>query len=167
MTDCKTEVAVTRRAADLNVTPTDAEGRPVGTIPSAVMAAASPADVAAPVAEEAAPAAAGPDPELVAAGERAFRACQTCHEVGDGARNKTGPHLNDLFGRTAGTIDGFRYSRQFVAAGAEGLVWTPETLHDFLMKPRDYIKGTRMSFAGYRDEDDIAAVTAYLQTYSE
>ena len=167
MADCKTEVAVTRRAADLNVTPTDAEGRPVGTIPSAVMAAASPADDAAPVAEEAAPAAAGPDPELVAAGERAFRACQTCHEVGDGARNKTGPHLNDLFGRTAGTIDGFRFSRQFVAAGAEGLVWTPETLHDFLMKPRDYIKGTRMSFAGYRDEGDIAAVTAYLQTYSE
>jgi cytochrome c len=64
-------------------------------------------------------------------------------------------------------MEGFRYSRQFVAAGEEGLVWTPETLHDFLMKPRDYIKGTRMSFAGYRDEGDIAAVTAYLQTYSE
>jgi cytochrome c len=64
-------------------------------------------------------------------------------------------------------MEGFRYSRQFVAAGEEGLVWTPETLHDFLMKPRDYIKGTRMSFAGYRDEGDIAAVTAYLQTYSD
>jgi S-disulfanyl-L-cysteine oxidoreductase SoxD len=168
MTDCKAEVTVTRRAADLNVTPTDAEGRPVGTIPSVIVASAAPAG-AQEATVEAVPASAptGPDPELVAQGERAFRACQTCHEVGDGARNKTGPHLNDLFGRTAGALDGFRFSRQFVAAGAEGLVWTPETLHDFLMKPRDYIKGTRMSFAGYRDESDIAAVTAYLQTYAD
>ena len=170
MTDCKTEVAITRKASDLNVTPVNADGDPAGTIPSVVVASAAPAGEAAPVEEaaaEAAPAAAGPDPAVVAAGERAFRACQTCHEVGEGAKNKTGPQLNDLFGRTAGSIEGFRYSRQFVAAGEEGLVWTPETLHDFLMKPRDYIKGTRMSFAGYRDEADIAAVTAYLQTYSE
>jgi cytochrome c len=172
MTDCKAEVTITRKASDLNVTPVNEEGDPAGTIPSVVVASAAPAGTgdAAPVEEaaaEAAPAAAGPDPALVAAGEQAFRACQTCHEVGEGAKNKTGPHLNDLFGRTAGTMEGFRYSRQFVAAGEEGLVWTPETLHDFLMKPRDYIKGTRMSFAGYRDEGDIAAVTAYLQTYSE
>jgi len=172
MTDCKAEVAITRRAADLNVTPTDADGRPAGSLPNIVTASAVPLEAPAtetaaaePAAEPAA--ATGPDPALIAAGEQAFRACQTCHEVGEGARNKTGPHLNDLFGRTAGTIDGFRYSRQFVAAGEEGLVWTPETLHDFLMKPRDYIKGTRMSFAGYRDEGDIAAVSAYLQTYSE
>ena len=174
MTDCKAEVAITRKASDLNVTPTNDAGEPAGTLPNIVVASAAPegrggetAPAEAATAEAAPAAAAGPDPELVAAGERAFRACQTCHEVGEGAKNKTGPHLNGLFGRTAGTIDGFRYSRQFVAAGEEGLVWTPETLHDFLMKPRDYIKGTRMSFAGYRDEGDIAAVTAYLQTYSE
>ena len=172
MADCKEEVTITRKASDLNVTPTNDAGQPAGTLPDNVMAsAASVGEEAAPASAEtveATPAAAaGPDPELVAAGERAFRACQTCHEVGDGARNKTGPHLNDLFGRTAGALDGFRFSRQFVAAGEGGLVWTPETLHDFLVRPRDYIKGTRMSFAGYRDEADIAAVTAYLQTYSE
>lgn len=173
MTDCKAEVEITRKASDLQVTPTNDAGKPVGTIPDILASAGAPAaepaaasteDVAA---AEVTPASTGPDPELVAQGERAFKQCQTCHEVGDGARNKTGPHLNDVFGRTAGTLDGFRYSRQFVAAGEEGLVWTPETLHDFLMKPRDYIKGTRMSFAGYRDESDIAAVTAYLQTYTD
>jgi S-disulfanyl-L-cysteine oxidoreductase SoxD len=173
MTDCKAEVTITRRAADLNVTPTNDAGQPVSTIPdftvaSAGTAAPAPAVAQAEAVPEPTPATApGPDPELVAQGERAFRACQTCHEVGDGARNKTGPHLNDLFGRPAGALEGFRFSRQFVAAGEGGLVWTPETLHDFLMKPRDYIKGTRMSFAGYRDESDIAAVMAYLQTYSE
>ena len=176
MTDCKAEVAITRKASDLNVTPTDAEGRPAGTLPSLVQASAEGMEVTEAAADEAmvegaeaageeAPAA--DDPALVAAGEAAFRQCQTCHEVGEGAKNKTGPHLNALFGRTAGTVDGFRYSKQFVAAGEEGLVWTPETLHDFLMKPRDYIKGTRMSFAGFRDDGDIAAVTAYLQTFSD
>jgi cytochrome c len=177
MTDCKAEVAITRKASDLNVTPTDDQGRPAGTLPSLVQASAAPGDGAATeAAAETAPAeeapatdvaAAAADPALIAAGEQAFRQCQTCHEVGEGAKNKTGPHLNNVFGRTAGTVEGFRYSKQFVAAGEEGLVWTPETLHDFLMKPRDYIKGTRMSFVGYRDEADIAAVTAYLQTYSE
>jgi cytochrome c len=174
MTDCKAEVAITRKASDLNVTPTDEEDRPVGTLPSLVQASAAPGDAAAPgttadvaPADAAPAAAAAADPALIAAGEEAFRQCQTCHEVGEGAKNKTGPHLNGVFGRTAGTVEGFRYSKQFVAAGEEGLVWTPETLHDFLMKPRDYIKGTRMSFAGFREEADIAAVTAYLQTYSE
>jgi S-disulfanyl-L-cysteine oxidoreductase SoxD len=169
MTDCKAEVTVTRRAADLNVTPVNDAGQPVSTIPDFTVSSAAPAPAVAvaEAAPEPTPAAAGPDPELVAQGERAFRACQTCHDVGDGARNKTGPHLNDLFGRTAGSLDGFRFSRQFVAAGEEGLVWTPETLHDFLMKPRDYIKGTRMSFAGFRDDADIDAVTAYLQTFGD
>ena len=168
MTDCKPEAAITRKASDLNVTPTDPDGRPAGSLPNIVTASAAPMEAPEVQTAAAEPAvAAGPDPALVAAGERAFRACQSCHEVGEGARNKTGPHLNDLFGRTAGSIEGFRYSRQFVAAGEEGLVWTAETLHDFLMKPRDYIQGTRMSFAGYRDEGDIAAVTAYLQTHSD
>jgi cytochrome c len=175
MSDCKAEVTITRKASDLNVTPTNEAGEPVGTIPSTIVASAAPvADApteapaeAVPAAEDAAVESASPDPAVVAQGEAAFRQCQTCHEVGEGAKNKTGPQLNDLFGRTAGTVEGFRYSRQFVAAGEEGLVWTPDTLHDFLTKPRDYIKGTRMSFAGFRDEGDIAAVTAYLQTFTD
>lgn len=173
MSDCKDTVEITRKASDLKVTPTNDAGKPVGTIPD-MTADAAPAEeaavemAAAEPATEAAPAASGaPDPELVAQGERAFRQCSTCHEIGDGARNRTGPHLNDVFGRTAGTVDGFRYSRQFVQAGEDGLVWTPETLHDFLMNPRDYIKGTRMSFRGFRDDADIAAVTAYIQSYSQ
>lgn len=172
MADCKDAVEITRRASDLKVTPTDALGRPVSTIPDWGTAAApsGEAEVVEASTEAAAdePAAAdGPDPELVAAGETAFRQCSTCHEVGEGARNKTGPHLNDLFGRTAASIDGFRYSRPFVAAGEEGLVWTEETVHDFLMQPRDYIEGTRMSFRGFRDEADIDAVIAYLKTFSD
>lgn len=173
MENCKDTVEITRKASDLKVTPMDAAGKPAGTLPDYVTGAAEggeaevvTASVEAPAAEPAA-AATGPDPALVAAGEAAFKKCSTCHEVGEGARNKTGPALNGVFGRVAGSTDGFRFSRQMVAAGEEGLVWTPETLHDFLSNPRTYIKGTRMSFAGFRDEGDIAAVTAYLQTFSE
>lgn len=171
MTNCKDTVEITRKASDLNVTPTDDQGRPVSTIPdwNAAPAGGEAAvvEASAEATEEAPADAGGPDPALVAAGEAAFRQCSTCHEIGDGAKNKTGPQLNNLFGRTAGSVDGFRYSRPFTAAGEEGLVWTDETVHDFLMQPRDYIKGTRMSFRGFRDEADIAAVIAYLKTFSE
>lgn len=172
MSDCKDSVEITRKASDLAVTPTDDMGRPVSTIPS-VLADAEPAEVVEASASAAAadtaeaPAADGPDPALVAAGEAAFRQCQTCHQVGDGAQNRTGPHLNALFGRTAGSLDGFRYSRNFVAAGEDGLVWTPEELVTFLTNPRDYIRGTRMSFRGFRDEEDAVAVAAYLQTFAD
>ena len=87
--------------------------------------------------------------------------------MGEGASNRVGPHLNDLIGRTAGAIDGFRYSTVMEEAGEEGLVWTEDTLHDFLADPRGYMRGTKMSFAGFRDEADIEAVTAYLSTFSE
>lgn len=170
MTDCKDTVEITRKASDIAVTPTDDQGRPVSTIPDwRIAAPETEAEVVEAAADATGDAAAadGPDPALLAAGEAAFRQCSTCHEIGDGAANKTGPQLNDLFGRAAGSIDGFRYSRPFAAAGEEGLVWTEETVHDFLMQPRDYIKGTRMSFRGFRDEADIAAVIAYLQTFSE
>lgn len=173
MSDCKDSVDITRRAADLNVTPRDDAGRIVSTIPSVLAGSAVSSEAVVEVAvaqepkSETAPEGAGPDPALVAAGEKAFSQCKTCHDVGDGARNKIGPHLNALFGRPAGSIDGFRYSRQFVAAGEDGLVWTPETLAEFLAKPRDYIKGTRMSFQGFRDEGEAEAVAAYLQTFAE
>ncbi len=173
MSGCKDSVEITRKASDLKVTPTDDQGRPVSTIPNILAAAAVVSETpAAPAATEelpaeTTPAAEGPSPELVAAGETAFRQCQTCHEVGIGARNRIGPHLNALFGRTAGTLENFRYSRQFVAAGADGLIWTPETLTEFLNDPRGYIKGTRMAFRGFRDPAEIEAVAAYIATFQE
>ena len=102
-----------------------------------------------------------------AKGEKVFRKCKACHAVGEGAKNKVGPQLNDLIGRTAGTVEGFKYSKAMVAAGEGGIVWNDETLHAYLEKPRDYIKGNRMSFAGLRKESDRDDVVAYLKTFSE
>jgi len=174
MENCKDSVEVTMRAVILDVTPETAgsatEAATIDIPEEVAEAADAPEELAA--AEETteqadAVAASDLNPELVAAGERAYRQCSACHQVGEDATNKVGPHLNGVLGRTAGSVEGFRYSNVMAEAGEEGLVWTPETLHDFLSKPRDYLKGTRMSFAGFRDEDDIAAVTAYLSTYGE
>ena len=100
------------------------------------------------------------------AGEAAFRQCATCHMVGDGARARVGPPLNAIYGMTAGTQEGFRYSPAMVTAGEEGLVWNTETMSAYFADPRGYIRGNRMAFAGLRNDDDIANVIAYLKTYS-
>lgn len=101
-----------------------------------------------------------------AAGETVFKKCASCHAVGEGAKTKVGPHLNEVLGRTAGTLEGFKYSSAMIKAGEEGLVWTPETLAEFLAKPKDLVKGTKMTFAGLSNPDDVANLIAYLQTFS-
>jgi cytochrome c len=89
-----------------------------------------------------------------------------CHAVGEGATNRVGPVLNDVFGRVAGTFEGYKYSKAMVDAGAGGLVWTPETMAQFLHKPKDFVPGTKMTFAGIADETAIKNLEAYLLTLS-
>jgi cytochrome c len=100
------------------------------------------------------------------AGKAEFKKCAACHAVGEGATNRVGPVLNDVFGRVAGTFEGYKYSQAMVDAGAGGLVWTPETMAKFLHKPKDFVPGTKMSFAGLAKEDAIANLEAYLLTLS-
>lgn len=101
-------------------------------------------------------------------GETLFKKCKACHAVGDGAKNKVGPELNHVLGRTAGGLESFekKYSKAMKAAGEEGLVWTEDTLTDYLVAPKKYIKGTKMTFAGFKKEQDLEDIVAYLATFS-
>lgn len=101
-----------------------------------------------------------------AKGEKVFKKCKACHAVGDGAKNKVGPQLNEIFGRAAGSIEGYKYSKAMIAAGADGLVWDEDSLTQYLKKPKDFIKGTKMAFAGLRKDKDMENILAYLATYS-
>ena len=101
-----------------------------------------------------------------AAGEKLFAKCKACHAVGEGAKNRVGPHLNELMGRTAGTVESYRYSKAMAKAGEEGLVWNDETLKAYLASPKAMVKGTKMAFAGLKDEGDLANMIAYLSTFS-
>lgn len=99
-------------------------------------------------------------------GENVFKKCKACHEVGADAKNKVGPTLNGIVGAPAAHLgDEFKYSDAMLEAAAGGLVWDEDSLTEFLTKPKDFIKGTKMSFAGLRKEDDIEDVIAYLQTF--
>ncbi len=107
------------------------------------------------------------------AGEQAFRGCAGCHKVGEGARNAGGPVLNDLFGRVAGTYEGFRYGDDLVAAGAAGLVWDAENIVEFITDPSAFLKaylddtGARSKMpVKVRDEADRWNLAAYLATFS-
>lgn len=158
MENCKDSVEITMHASVLDVTPQTEEVAPTEAV-------AEP-EIAAPAVAEPAPAAA-PDPALVAAGEQAFRQCKSCHQVGEGAANRSGPQLNGVLGRTIGSIDDFRYSKTFAEAAEAGEVWTEERMAEFLANPRGAMEGTKMSFRGVREEADIAALIAYLNSFSE
>src|SRR5690606_37568874 len=87
-------------------------------------------------------------------GEQIYRRCKACHQIGEGARNTVGPQLNDIVGRAAGSVEGYNYSKANRKAAEDGLVWTEENLMEYLENPRSFMRGTKMAFAGLRDEQD-------------
>ncbi len=95
----------------------------------------------------------------IKAGQKVFKKCKACHYA-DREKHKTGPHLVNLIGRTAGTLEDYKkYSK---AMKASGIVWDKETLTEYLRAPKKYIKGTKMAFVGLKKDADIENVIAYL-----
>ena len=96
-------------------------------------------------------------------GEKVFKKCQACHTLEDGGANKIGPNLFGMFTRPAASAADFNYSDAMSTKAEEIGVWTAETLDEYLTKPRDYIPGTNMAFAGLRKESQRTNLIAYLQ----
>ena len=95
----------------------------------------------------------------IKAGQKVFKKCKACHYA-DREKHKTGPHLVNLIGRTAGLLEDYKkYSK---AMKASGIVWDEETLTEYLRAPKKYIKGTKMAFVGLKKDADIENVIAYL-----
>lgn len=103
--------------------------------------------------------------DLVTAGETVFVKCKTCHLVGPPTKfKKTPPHLNDLFGRTPGSLPNQKYTEALVVWGQDK-VWDEATLTTFLRDPQGVVEGTNMGFLGLRTDAEIEAVLAYLATF--
>lgn len=92
-------------------------------------------------------------------GERQARLCKACHSFGKDGPNMIGPALHGMFGRQAGTNNGFAYSD--VMRDAD-FVWTPEALNAWLAQPGRFLPGNRMTFAGVLEQSDRDALIAYL-----
>ena len=90
-------------------------------------------------------------------GQKIFKRCVSCHSL---TKNKMGPTLGNIIGKKAGSVKGYRYSK---AMKKSDIIWTDCTLDQFLIKPRKYIKGTKMRFSGIRKKDQREAVIKYLK----
>ncbi len=135
MQDCRAPVTITKRASDLDLTP-----------PPLVAGARAGSDI-------------------LANGEKLYRKCKACHQVGAGARDRVGPALNGIVGARVGRVAGFPYSDAMKAAGRAGLVWTESELAGFLSKPKAHMPGTRMHFSGLKQQADVGALIAYLASF--
>jgi cytochrome c len=102
-----------------------------------------------------------------AKGEKVFKKCQVCHTVGEGAKKKVGPPLNNIIDAKAGSQEGFKYSKAMVEAGEGGLTWSVDKLSAYLEKPKEVVPKGKMAFPGLKDEADRADVIAYLKTFSK
>lgn len=100
-------------------------------------------------------------------GAKVFSKCKACHQIGNGAKDRVGPHLNGIFGRKAGSFKTFAYSKPMVRAGVDGLVWTEVTLDAFLENPKSLVSKTRMSFRGLKKPQTRADLLAFLRSYSD
>ena len=92
-------------------------------------------------------------------GEKVFKKCAACHSIAEGGKNKIGPALWGVLGRQAGSLPDYKYSK---AMAEHGKKWSFEEMNGFLLKPKDWIKGTKMSYAGLKKEKDRAAVILYM-----
>jgi cytochrome c len=98
----------------------------------------------------------------LAAGEQSFRKCLPCHSVGPEARHKIGPVLNGLEGRKSGTIEGYSYSE---ANKKAEIIWNEASFKDYIQNPMQRVPGTKMAFAGIRNEKEIADLWGYLNQF--
>jgi len=95
-------------------------------------------------------------------GENSFKKCLVCHAIGPGAKNKIGPELNGLDGRKAGTVPDYSYSD---ANKNSGIVWNEANFKEYIKDPRAKVPGTKMTFAGIKNEQEINDLWAYLKQF--
>lgn len=96
------------------------------------------------------------------AGKSSFNKCLACHAIGDGAKNKVGPQLNGLDGRKAGSAPDYNYSE---ANKSSGIIWNEANFKEYIKDPKAKVPGTKMSFAGIKNEKEVNDLWAYVSQF--
>ena len=99
-----------------------------------------------------------------AAGKTSFNKCLACHAIGEGAKNKVGPVLNGLDGRKSGTVEGYSYSD---ANKNSGITWNKDVFLEYIKEPKAKIPGTKMVFAGIKNEKEANDLWAYVSSFDK
>ncbi len=102
--------------------------------------------------------------EDLAAGKTSFNKCLPCHSIGEGAKNKVGPELNGLDGRHSGTAPDYNYSD---ANKNSGITWNEAQFKEYIKDPKAKIPGTKMTFAGIKNENEINNLWAYISSFDK
>tara|TARA_B100000579_G_scaffold388639_1_gene361903 strand:+ start:5375 stop:5905 length:531 start_codon:yes stop_codon:yes gene_type:complete len=97
-------------------------------------------------------------------GAKVFSKCKACHSIAKDGGNKIGPALWGVIGRNAGAVTDYKYSKAMLAHGKK---WSFEEMNGFLIKPKEWVQGTKMSYAGLKDAKDRAAVILYMNENSD
>jgi cytochrome c len=100
----------------------------------------------------------------VAAGKTSFNKCLACHAIGEGAKNKVGPELNGLNGRKSGTAPDYSYSD---ANKNSGITWNEAEFKDYIKDPKAKIPGTKMTFPGVKNENEVNDLWAFISQYDK
>jgi cytochrome c len=109
-------------------------------------------------------AASGAPAQDIAAGKTSFNKCLACHAIGEGAKNKVGPELNGLDGRKSGTAEGYSYSD---ANKNSGISWSKDVFLEYIKDPKAKIPGTKMAFAGIKNEKEANDLWAYIAQFDK
>jgi cytochrome c len=99
-----------------------------------------------------------------AAGKTSFNKCMICHSIGEGAKNKVGPELNGLDGRKSGTAPDYNYSD---ANKGSGITWNKDQFLEYIKDPKAKIPGTKMAFAGVKNETEAQNLWAYISSFDK
>src|SRR6516165_11417619 len=99
-----------------------------------------------------------------AAGKTSFNKCLACHAIGEGAKNKVGPELNGLDGRKSGTAPDYNYSD---ANKNSGITWNEAQFKEYIKDPKAKVPGTKMTFAGIKNENEINNLWAYVSSFDK
>ena len=109
-------------------------------------------------------AASGAPAQDIAAGKTSFNKCLACHAIGEGAKNKVGPELNGLDGRKSGTAEGYSYSD---ANKNSGITWSKDAFLEYIKDPKAKTPGTKMAFAGIKNEKEANDLWAYIAQFDK